>query len=78
MTTTTVEQIARATVRANTIREASYIRSTSRYNLDHHEAAEKAMEAEGITDPRARALIDFLHMSGEGIDVARAMLAVKP
>jgi hypothetical protein len=78
MNTTTIEQIARATVRANTIREASYIHGTFRYHLDHHEAAEKAMEAEGITDPRARALIDFLHLSGEGIDVARAMLAMKP
>jgi len=73
-TEATLQQIAQAVISANNLREASYIAGADRYALTHHEASEQASDEAGLYHPAARALVEFLHVSGEGVDVCRGML----
>jgi hypothetical protein len=75
MTETIIDAIARATLRAHALREASYVKGTFRYGLGHDEASEAASTELGITDPRARTLVRFFHNASEGIDLCHGLLA---
>lgn len=74
MNNDTLMRVARNTVKANEVREASYIQGKFRYRLDCYTAAAQVLDAEGVTDKAERMLVGFLTASGEGVDVCRDML----
>ncbi|HRD77977.1 MAG TPA: hypothetical protein PK264_18895 [Hyphomicrobiaceae bacterium] len=68
----TLRIIAETVVAAHVLREASW--TGSRYLASFDQATEDACRRAGITSETARKLIFFLHVSGEGVDVARHMI----
>lgn len=69
-----LHHVAKTVLRAHELREASYQRGTFRYGLRHDEASEKALDEAGISDPAARKLVSYLHLTGEGIDLCDEMI----